>query len=206
MIARNLSAIFKTGWTTWARRLRSACPHPHPKGDDVQRTAPIEYLVGADRNTDALHVIPLDIARADSALFRTLARRTLGEVRRGDPTALALVEEAYSDFGMSRVLVDENDPFGDCVPFDELPDSHPFDDAEWFGEDPPHPQARLRTAKYAPWEIMEEFGRDDYGVGFVGYEPADWLDCSDSEAIEARLRELGYRVVHDSRLLAQYYP
>ncbi len=38
----------------------------------------------------------------------------------------------------------------------------------------------------------------------AAYELADWLDLGDSEAIEARLRELGHRVVHDQRPLREY--
>ncbi len=169
-------------------------------------TGPIDYVVGVDPMSDNLAVIPLDVARADAALIRTLNSGTLGEVRRGDPAALALVEEAYSYFGTNPVLVDEDDPDSDVVPFDELPDSHPYDVVSWFGDDFYYfhfPLARLRTAEHAPQEIMEEFANRDFGVG-LDYEPADWLDLGDSEAIEARLRELGHRVVHDQRLLGEY--
>ena len=116
-------------------------------------TGPIDYVVGVDPMSDNLAVIPLDVARADAALIRTLNSGTLGEVRRGDPAALALVEEAYSYFGTNPVLVDEDDPDSDVVPFDELPDSHPYDVVSWFGDDSyyfHYPLARLRTEEHAP--------------------------------------------------------
>lgn len=57
-----------------------------------------QLLVGVDPMSDVLVIVEADRALADTSLIRTLVdSRTLGQVRAGDPRALALVSDYYSD-------------------------------------------------------------------------------------------------------------
>lgn len=144
-------------------------------------------LVGVDPMSLVLAVIDREQAIADTSQIRTLAdARTLGEVRRGDPKALAIVRECYE--ADAERAEDE--------PFDSLPDDTPYQAHAWFGSDSWYfnfPLARLITEQTVPREILDEFGQPDHAYG-LDYEQATWLRPEDSDAIVSRLRELGFEV------------
>lgn len=161
-----------------------------------------DLVVGWDPMGVTLAVIPLEIAREDTALIRTLVdSRVLGDVRSGDPAALQAVREYYG-FNEYNLKYPDADEDSEPISFDDLPGDQPFSVVQWFGDDSWYkqfPLARLRTAEFAPRELLDEFGKEDGSFG-LDYEPATWFDTDDRDAIEARLRELGHRVIDEATL------
>ena len=152
-----------------------------------------QILVGLDPASEGLAVVPVSQARRDVAMIRALSNsRTLGEVRRN--------AEAWAKVRDWDVDDDAPDPDG-------LPAETPFNWVEWFGEDTFYemvPELRRQVAAYCPRPVLEEFGRPDEEIGMIAYYPETWLSPSDQPAIEARLIELGYRIVHDQGLIDGY--
>lgn len=162
---------------------------------DAVGAAGSSCVTGVDPHSGVLVVIPRSRVEEDLEVIAALTTSTtLGEVRRSRAAWLEVASWFH-----------DPDEWGDVDPW-ELPDDAPYDFGGWFGEDALSriPLARLRSAELCPAAVMDAFGQDDDGVGFVDYERARWLSPDDRPAIEAALRELGWRVVPDDELIAQY--
>jgi hypothetical protein len=153
-----------------------------------------KWLIGEDPFSQRLAVVPLELALSDIETIRTiLTATTLGEVRRV-ASAYKIVEERYNNI---------KEP--EDAKLASRPDETPFDRKVWYDDDGGlwYPLVRLRTAESAPPELLEEFGRADTEFG-MDYERAPWFSVDDQAAVEARLTEMGYEVVHDDALLEAY--
>jgi hypothetical protein len=153
-------------------------------------------VTGIDPASDRLCVLSAAGLEADLGLIDALARAsTLGDVRE-HPKAWAITASfpKYDDEGDEQLNVDH------------LPDDTPFEFGQWFGEWAfgMIPQARLRTAELCPQQVLDEFGRADGESGFMDYEPAPWLSPDDREAIERRLKALGFEVKRGDDRIADY--
>jgi hypothetical protein len=153
-------------------------------------------VTGIDPASERLCVLPGVELEADLELIGAFARAsTLGDVRE-HPRAWAITDyfPKYDDEGVEALDVDR------------LPDDTPFEFGAWFGDwaFAKIPQARLRTAELCPREVLEEFGRADEEFGLMDYEPAPWLSPDDREAIETRLKGLGFEVERGDDRIADY--
>lgn len=165
------------------------------------------FAMGEDPMGSALILVPEEVARADTLFNNTLFKTTtMGQVRRV-PGVIEVIED--------RMGIDENGQapweewFG--ASRDELPDDFTFNPMEPFNADGDFLNLILpaeRTEEFAPVEILDEFGTHDDYDGWPSPPYADfsvWLRSRDADAIERRMRELGYVVIREPELLKAYY-
>ncbi len=153
-------------------------------------------ITGVDPHSLCLCVLPEEEVASDLELIAAFAAATsIGDVRKHDG-AWAITE--------NFIKFDEEGE--DELDVEALPDDTPFDFGDWFGEESfaQIPLARLQTSELCPPEVMEKFGQQDDGVGFVDYERATWLSPEDRDAIEQHLVWLGFDVERGDDLIARY--
>lgn len=161
------------------------------------------YVMGKDPWSDRLVLLPETIARQDVMFNHAVYERTtMGKVRAA-PGALEVLEEALAAQIESRVQRWVKPRLG------RLPDDYPVSISSILTEnvfDYTLILPRLRTAKLAPQEVLDEFGQaEPPGGGFsMDYEGATWLDPADRDSIATRMAELGFQVREDQELIDAY--
>ena len=163
------------------------------------------FVMGTDPMGNALILIPEEIARADVLFNHTLYDMTTMRQVRAVPGVVEVIEEWMGDSWEEGV-----DPWEDLYgsPRDSLPDDFVLNPSEPFNADGNYPDliiAPERTQQFAPKEILEEFGTDEWLGGWPNDAAVSrWLPPDQADAIAKRLQELGCKIKHDQELINGY--
>ncbi len=169
------------------------------------------WIVGKDPCSNSLAVLPEDVVVTDGEWIQfLLTANTIGQIRknaRAVSEAKQWYEDLYSEEGNFSIADVENVYGKNPPPFDDLAADIPFNLVRWFGDDSWYlriPEARVRTGKLAPREIVELFGQPDTQVG-LDYVNATWFQLEDRMSIVSAMERLGYAVRNDDDALQNYY-